>query len=129
MKLIKEQKGQALVEFALVIPILLLIIMAIIEFGIMFNSYLVLTNASREGARLASVGGSDFEIEERIKLVAGTLNEDNLIVIILPNEFNRARGEMVEISLKYNYQMITPIIANILSPFIDLNSSTYMRIE
>jgi Flp pilus assembly protein TadG len=46
-----EQDGQALVEFALVLPILLLILLGILEFGIIFYNKAMVTNASREGAR------------------------------------------------------------------------------
>ncbi len=48
-----RREGQSLVEFALVLPILLLIIVGILEFGIAFRTYQVVTNAAREGARTA----------------------------------------------------------------------------
>ena len=60
-----ERKGQSLVEFALVLPILLLIVVGILEFGIAFRTFQVVTNAAREGARTA-VLGTDFETVERV---------------------------------------------------------------
>ena len=53
LKLGKSEKGQALVEFALVLPILLALILGMIEFGWILNGKLTLTNAAREGARAA----------------------------------------------------------------------------
>ncbi len=53
--LIRNQKGQAFVEFAIVLPILLLLVFGIIQFGILFNNYLTLTDAVRAGARQAAV--------------------------------------------------------------------------
>ena len=53
---IRNSKGQSLVETALVLPLLLLIVFGTIEFGRVFNAYLVVSNASREGARAAAVG-------------------------------------------------------------------------
>lgn len=54
-----HRRGQALTEFALVIPLLLLLIFGIIEFGRFIYAYEVLNNATREGARFAIVHGSD----------------------------------------------------------------------
>jgi len=49
------QKGAALVEFALVLPLLLVVVFGIIEFGLLLFNQQVLTNASREGARFGIV--------------------------------------------------------------------------
>ena len=48
-------QGQSLVEFALVMPILFFILLGIIQFGFIFNTYVTLTNAVREGARTGSI--------------------------------------------------------------------------
>jgi Flp pilus assembly protein TadG len=52
-----SERGAALVEFALVLPLLLVVIAGIVDFGFLFQRYEVLTNAAREGARLASLPG------------------------------------------------------------------------
>ncbi len=129
MRLIKNQEGQSLVEFALVIPLLLIILMGIIEFGLMFNSFIVITNGSREGARLASLGGTDTEIVERVELVTRSIDITNITVTISPNYSSRSNGEMVTVLVEYDYQMISPIISNLLSPLINLESETIMRVE
>jgi Flp pilus assembly protein TadG len=49
------ERGQSLVEFALVMMPLFIILLGIIQFGFIFNAYVTLTNASREGARLGTV--------------------------------------------------------------------------
>nr|MDP9490831.1 pilus assembly protein [Actinomycetota bacterium] len=49
------ERGQSLVEFALVMMPLFIILLAIVQFGFIFNSYVTITNASREGARLGTV--------------------------------------------------------------------------
>jgi Flp pilus assembly protein TadG len=54
-RLRNNQDGQAMVEFVLVAPILLLLIFGIIQFGIVFNNYMTLTDAVRAGARQAAV--------------------------------------------------------------------------
>lgn len=49
------ERGQSLVEFALVLMPLFLILLGIIQFGFVFNSYVTITNAAREGARIGTV--------------------------------------------------------------------------
>ncbi len=53
------QKGQSLVEFALVLPILLALLIGVVVFGIALNHYLVLTNATTAGGRLFRSRGAD----------------------------------------------------------------------
>ena len=48
-----SEKGAELVEFALVFPMLLLVVMGIIDWGLVFSRYEVLFNAAREGARVS----------------------------------------------------------------------------
>jgi len=56
-KFLSEQ-GSAIVEFALILPILLLILFGIINFGILMYNQAVITNAAREGARWAAIHSS-----------------------------------------------------------------------
>jgi Flp pilus assembly protein TadG len=52
----KSEQGQSLTEFALALPVLALLLFAVIQFGIAFNNYVTLTDATRAGARKAAVG-------------------------------------------------------------------------
>ena len=51
-----NERGQTMTEFALVLPVLALILFGIIQFGIVFNNYVTLTDAARAGARKAATG-------------------------------------------------------------------------
>lgn len=51
----REEQGQALVEFALVLPLLIVLVMGILQFGIIYNRYITLTDAVRVGARNLSL--------------------------------------------------------------------------
>ena len=53
---LRSEQGQSLTEFALALPILALLLFAVIQFGIAFNHYVTLTDATRAGARRAAVG-------------------------------------------------------------------------
>ncbi len=55
MDKIGSERGQTMVEFALVLPILLVLLLGIFQFGVAFNNYVTLTDAVRSGARVAAV--------------------------------------------------------------------------
>lgn len=63
----RSAPGAAVVEMAVVAPVLLALLFGIIEFGWVFMAYQTITNAAREGARTASLQGStDQDIEDRV---------------------------------------------------------------
>lgn len=70
----RSERGAALVEFALVLPLLLFIIMGIVDFGFLFQRFQVVNSAAREGARMAVLPGyapADVEARVRSYLTAG----------------------------------------------------------
>lgn len=129
MNILKNEKGQSIVEFALLLPILILIIMAIIEFGLLLNSYLALNNASREGARIGVVGGTDAQIKSAILTTSPTLNASDLSLMVTPSQALRKSGDTLKVTVNYKYHTIIPIIGNIINNLVNLNAETSMRIE
>jgi len=129
LKILNNQKGQALVEFALVFPILLLLVMGILQFGMMLNSYLSIENASREGARAGIVGSSDSEIRNTIISTSPSLDPNKLTVTITPAEANRKSGNTLTVKVTYNYNLTVPIISSLFNNVVPLNGQTSMRIE
>jgi Flp pilus assembly protein TadG len=64
----RNEKGAEFVEFALAFPLLLLVLMGIFDFGLMFQQYEVLTNAAREGARVATLPGyTNTDVTTRVQ--------------------------------------------------------------
>ena len=129
MKSLRNEKGQSLVEFAILLPFLLLLLMGILEFGIMLNSYLTIHNSAREGARLGIVAGSNIEINQLINNISPNLDPKNLIVNITPSEGSRKSGGTITVEVIYNYQVTVPIISNIIHNVVVLKAQTSMRIE
>jgi Flp pilus assembly protein TadG len=79
------QQGQALVEFALVLPVLMLLIIGIVKLGIVFNNYLTLNDAVRAGARQLAIGrGQNLDVcaqaINRVKSSASNLDPTKLQV-------------------------------------------------
>src|SRR5678815_267017 len=84
---IKSQRGTALIEAAVTIPLILLISVAIFEFGRAFETWQIMTNAAREGARVAVLpGATATAVTTRVKdylLVGMTSTEVNKITVQL----------------------------------------------
>jgi Flp pilus assembly protein TadG len=87
----RREDGQAYVEFALVLPILLLVVMGIIQFGTAFKDYIALTDSVRVGARQASVSRSIADPNQRVPIIvqkmkdaAGTLDTSKLVITVTP---------------------------------------------
>jgi Flp pilus assembly protein TadG len=129
-----KHKGQALVEMALVLPILLLLLFGIIEFGRILNAYIMVSNASREAARYYSIRSTDTNINNKVKdLVIEKvpnigINRDNITI----NVGNPGTAEeKVTVTVPCDLQLITPIIKDIISSTgtFRIQSSTIMRIE
>lgn len=61
IKKMKKEQGQTMAEFALVLPILLVLLLGIFQFGVAFNNYVTLTDAVRAGARKAAVSRNESD--------------------------------------------------------------------
>lgn len=129
MRAIGNEKGQSVVEFAIILPIVVLVLMAIIEFGIMLNCYLKVENAAREGARAGIVSTSNVVIRNSIVNVSPNLKAANLQISISPAEASRKSGETLTVNVSYKYEMTVPIISNLFGKSVDLKAQTSMRIE
>ncbi|MCP8616131.1 TadE/TadG family type IV pilus assembly protein [Salirhabdus salicampi] len=124
----RSERGQATVELALTITILLFIVFGMIDFGRIFNVYLTLEHSTREGARIASIGAENTEIYQRVRNAAGNLDADQMNISISPDS-NRTRGSYVTISVSYPVSISTPIIQEIVpNPYI-VKTETTMRME
>lgn len=124
-----NEKGQSLVEFALLLPILLLLLLGIIQFGIIFNGQITVTSAAREGARLAAVGADDEQVKDRVEeaAVALLLNIDRDEVNI-----NRAvDGDEGKLSVRVNgkVDIIMPLFGIYTGESFTLSSESIMRLE
>jgi len=125
---LKNQKGQSMVEFAMILPILLLILLGVVEFGRFYNAWLMVTHASREGARMASLGGTTLQVEERVDAVMASFDTSRVTVTINPSGV-KSRGDMVTITVNYDIDPLTPMFGAITGGTLHLGSDTVMRVE
>lgn len=146
-----SQKGQSLVEFALVLPLLILLLFGIIDFGRIFHAYLTIDHAGREAARIASIGNEDkviiktsaigFSVEDKIidKALTNAIKNSDATIIKIPKDGamitstitpkeKRLSGSDFSITISYPITFLTPVIGGIVGP-ITLEDTTVMRVE
>ena len=118
-----------MVEMALVLPILIMLVFGIIEFGRILNTYMTVTNISREGAREGAVGGTDAEIIDAVEMGA-SLDASLLNIEIDPISASpRSRGSSVTVVVSYDVDIIAPIIGNLIGDPYTVRAQTTMRVE
>lgn len=129
LRILKNQDGQSVVEFAIILPVLLLIIMGIVQFGMLIGSYLTLENAAREAARAGIIGSTNAEVRLVITSTSPNLEPGKLTIAIAPSEGSRTSGSTLTVNLTYNYDLTIPIISSLFNNTVVLNAETSMRIE
>ena len=125
----RNDRGQALVELALVLTVLLTLLLATVEMGRIGHAYLTVLHASREGARLGALGGEDKEITSRVQAAAASIPADKLTIEISPAKWQRFTGEPIEVAVSYNVHLVVPFISQILPNPFSVTGRTVMRIE
>jgi Flp pilus assembly protein TadG len=120
---IQKSGGQALVEFAFVLPILLLLMVAIVDFGILFYSQMAVSNAAWEGARagatIVNPAQGDQEIIGAVHSAAYGLDSSLIMVDIDPEQnepprnqaFPAPRGDSLTVTVIYQVELTVPQIS------------------
>jgi len=129
LKFLKNSKGQAMVELVLILPILLLLIFGIIEFGRIFSTQLIITSSAREAVRKAAVGATDADILLNAKNSASVLDSSQMVVTITPAESARSRGDAVTVYIEYPVKIYAPIISNFVGDPYLVSAQAVMRVE
>lgn len=127
MKWIRNKRGQALVELALVLPVFLLFLGGVVETSRVFFTYLTVNHAAREGARLGAVGHDANGIIARVKDSAGVLIEENIQIEISP--LNPTRASQLTVKVSYPVQIYMPVISQIFGNPHWVSGAATMRVE
>lgn len=127
--MIKDQKGQSLTEFALIVPLLFLLICGIIDFGRILYAYMHLNLATQEAVRLGGLGKGDVEITEFAKEYVLIGDPEVLEVTISPLEADRESGDYVTVTLQSPFQSITPVLSQLLPASYKITTDSTIRVE
>ena len=139
-RLVQSERGVELIEFAFSLPVLLLILAGILDFGFLFQRYEIVTNAAREGARLKAlpVTSTTPDIQARVAAYLTNAGLDpslattavNAVAIpINPNGTVTASGNQVVVQYPYQFRVLAPISGFFGGSFgtITLSASAMMR--
>jgi Flp pilus assembly protein TadG len=121
-----RERGSAAVEFALVLPILLLLLLALVQVGVIARDSLVLTQASRAGAREAAVQGTEDAVDEAVRAAAIGLDPDRLSVVAT---WSGARGGPVKVDVAYEAPVASLLAGWLIPSSVSLRASATMRQE
>lgn len=100
----RRQAGQATVEFALVLPVLLLLVLGIMEFGRLLFAYGTLQDAAWAGARLGILPGvSDAQIVQQVDQTAAALDPSQLTVTLTRPEDPPYSGDPLTVAVAYTF--------------------------
>jgi len=124
---LRNERGQTMVEFAIVLPVLMLIVFAIIQFGILFNNFVALTDAVRAGARTAAVSRTAADpvaaTISRVQSATGDLDQSKLGITVTSGW---QHGDDVTVSATYPYSID---LFGLVVQAGNLKSSTTERVE
>jgi Flp pilus assembly protein TadG len=125
---IRTEKGQAMVEFTIVLPVFLLLLLGIAQLGIVWNNYIQVTDAVRAGARKGAVSRTASNPSQAtinaVRASAVNLNQGQLVVD--PPQTTWAPGSDLKVCAHYPYSI------NLLGLVVsggNLNSCTTERVE
>ncbi len=136
----RNRKGAAAVEFAVVLPLLVMLVFGIIEFSVALFDKAVITNASREGARVGILfraerdgGTEDAEIMDTVN----TYIANNLITFGEPNNANVTIdregfevGDSLTVTVRYTYSyLVLPAFIEAFASPVTLTGTTVMNME
>ncbi len=136
-KFARDERGQAVTEFAVILPVLLLVLFAIFQFGIIFNNYIQVTAAAREGARKGAVNrtaGNCAAVESlatsAAKAAAPGLNwtASGASVAATDTCTSNALAQGTNFTITANYPWSVSLLGQVIASGT-LSSATTMRVE
>ncbi len=125
-----RQLGQSLAEFAIVVPIFLILVFGVVDFSLGLKAWLTVTNASREGARVLVLGQTCTQVTNQTKTVAASLHPP-VTVTITPGSCTGVTGDAMSVTVTYRYTSVTPLghFTQLLTGPITMSSTSTMRHE
>lgn len=121
-----RQRGTAAVEFALVLPLVLVVALALVQTGLLVRDRLLLEAAARAGARTAAVQ-EDLATIRSAALAAAPSLEEGAVELSVVRE--GVRGEPVTVSVRYAAAVLVPFVDWLFGDSVGMATSTTARQE
>jgi Flp pilus assembly protein TadG len=101
------EDGAAAVEFALVLPVLLLLLMGLIEFSLVFNAQISVTNAAREGARVMAISNNPASAQAAAIAAAPSINPALTTANVAVGPADCAYPAKATVTITYSAHLVT----------------------
>lgn len=129
-RMLPETEGQAVAEFSLVVFLLVLILFAILEIGLLLNDKMVLMSAAREVARVCAVeGGRTPNAVERLRELLTSAGIDPAAVNASIRPSQAIYGTTIYVDLSYDYPVKSPVMRPFSGPRIPVSAHAVTRSE
>ena len=126
-RLVRSQAGQAIVETAIVLPVVILLLFAMLDAGRVFHAWIVVTNGAREGARAAAARQDNTVVNSRIDQAMAGVNTYS--VSINPAVLPGPSGNPVTVTVSTDVDIITPIIERFFGGDVTVEGTAVMQME
>lgn len=126
------EHGQTVVELALLLPIIVVLMFGALEVGRVFNTWIMVTQAAREGAR---AGAARCSSDPACSTTVATWVDDSLAGLdpadrrwsMSPAPYTA--GGTLQVQVEYDVRLVTPLVSDLLGGLLTVQSQTSMRIE
>lgn len=127
-RIVRTDQGQAIVETALVMPIVVLLLFGILDAGRVFHALIIVTNGAREGARVGATHRPETDILTRVDAAMGGMNPADYDVTIVNAQ--GTSGDPISVTVDGRVTLLTPLIAKFFptNP-VTLSNTATMRLE
>ena len=127
---LRQERGNSLIEFSLLLPVFLLLVLGVFDFGNGYNTYIGMANAAREGAMWLERypddrGGMEARINEEVGRVG--LNSGSINIQLEPDKVSFDSQEMVTVTVESNYPLLFGAITEFSN--ITLRTQTVVRVR
>ncbi len=124
MRRAREDGGQASVELALVLPLVMILLLAVAQLGLLVRDQILIVHAAREGARQAAVDPS-ADAPRKAAVASSSLNDSRLTVTTTGRG---GPGSRVRVEVAYRTSSVMPLVGAAVG-HLTLRASATMRVE
>ena len=128
-RLLRSERGQTMVETAIVLPVVVLMLVAMVDAGRVFHSWIVVTNGAREGARAGAARQAESVVIARIDAsMSGWTCEDPEILCTHSGVLG-ASGTPVQVTVSRDVDLLSPLISQFWGGTVTLTGDATMQLE
>lgn len=118
--------GLAILELALIMPLIVFLILVFADVGLLFYGYVNSANALREGARCGAVGYSDAAVVQRVEDLSGFVDP---ISVVVSDRVNALIGDAFAVTGTFEHTWITPVVGGLTSTQYTRTATTRLETD